>query len=99
MILILPLGSLRIRKSGSDGGHNGLASIIECLGTDDFPRLRLGIGPVPEDADVVNFVLGEFNTDDLKIVDEMISEASEAAVSIVRDGIDEAMMKYNRNPV
>ena len=94
----LSLGAIRIRKSGSDGGHNGLASIIEQLGTDQFPRLRLGIGPLPDNCSVVDFVLGEFEKDEQKIVDEMIITASEAALSVITDGVDEAIKKYNKNP-
>ena len=94
----LPLGTIRIRKSGSDGGHNGLASIIEQLETDQFPRMRLGIGYVPENKDVVDYVLGEFKQQELEVVDKMIDRASEAALSVIEDGLDEAMKKYNRNP-
>ncbi len=93
----LPLGTLRIRKSGSDGGHNGLASIIEQLETNQFPRLRVGIGPLPDDSSVVDFVLGTFKEDEQKIVNKMITDASEAARFVITDGIDEAMKKYN-NP-
>ncbi len=94
----LPLGAIRIRKSGSAGGHNGLASIIEQLETENFPRLRLGIGPLPDDLSVVDFVLGEFKKEQHKVVDEMIMTASEAAKFVISDGIDEAMKKYNKNP-
>lgn len=94
----LPLGSIRIRKSGSDGGHNGLASIIEQLETEDFPRMRLGIGDVPDGIDSVDFVLGEFKFEELEIVHTMIKRASEAALSVVNEGLEEAMTKFNRNP-
>lgn len=95
----LPLGSLRFRTGGSDGGHNGLASIIEQLGTDQFPRLRLGIGPVPPETDVVDFVLREFTPDEEKPLTEMITEAVEAILFAVDHEIEEAMSKYNkRNP-
>ena len=94
----LPLGALRIRKGGSDGGHNGLASIIEQLETNKFPRLRLGIGPLPEDESIVDFVLGEFEKEQKKIVQKMIKTASEAAVSVIENGVEEAMKKYNNNP-
>ena len=94
----LPLGKIRIRKSGSDGGHNGLASIIECLETEDFPRMRLGIGPIPDEQDTVKFVLGDFELEELKTVDEMIKTASQAITEILETGLEEAMTKYNRNP-
>ncbi len=94
----LPLGAIRIRKSGSAGGHNGLASIIEQLETEDFPRLRLGIGPLPDNLSVVDFVLGTFEKEQHKVVDELIMTASEAAAFVISDGIDEAIKKYNKNP-
>ena len=94
----LPLGAIRIRKSGSDGGHNGLASIIEQLETNQFPRLRVGIGPLPEECSVVDFVLGEFEKEKQKIVQDLIMTASETARAVITDGIDEAMKKYNNNP-
>ena len=94
----LPLGAIRIRKSGSDGGHNGLASIIEQLETNQFPRLRVGIGPLPANCSIVDFVLGEFEKEKQKIVQETIKTASEAAKSVITDGIEEAIKKYNKNP-
>lgn len=94
----LPLGAIRIRISGSDGGHNGLASIIEQLETNQFPRLRVGIGPLHEDCSVVDFVLGKFEKEKQEIVQKIITTASEAALSVVRDGIEEAIKKYNNNP-
>ncbi len=94
----LPLGSLRIRKDGSDGGHNGLESIIERLQTEDFPRLRLGIGPLPEDADVIEFVLGQFSKEESERTKEMIKKASEAALFCLEHPLEEAMSKYNGNP-
>ena len=94
----LPLGGIRIRRGGTGGGHNGLESIIEQLETDQFPRIRLGIGQVPESVRVVDFVLGAFERDDEEVVSEMISSASDAVISAINDGIEQAMMKYNRNP-
>jgi PTH1 family peptidyl-tRNA hydrolase len=96
--LYLPLGSVRIRSSGTDGGHNGLESIITELETDNFPRLRLGVGPVTEDEDYADFVLEKFSKDEMKSVDEMIKTASEAAMFICEQSLSEAMTKYNRNP-
>lgn len=94
----LPLGRIRIRGSGSDGGHNGLASIIEELGTEDFPRLRLGIGPLPEGVDQSDFVLGEFEQNEIESAEKMIATASEAVMFYLQNGLDEAMSKYNQNP-
>jgi PTH1 family peptidyl-tRNA hydrolase len=75
-----------------------LASIIEELQTEDFPRLRLGIGPLPEDTDQVEFVLGDFNKNETEIVEKMIKSASEATLVAIEQGLDEAMSKYNQNP-
>jgi PTH1 family peptidyl-tRNA hydrolase len=94
----LPLGSLRIRKGGSDGGHNGLESIIDQLQTEEFPRLRLGIGPVPEGADVIEFVLGKFNKEESERTEEMIKKASDAAMFCLDHSLEEAMSIYNGNP-
>ncbi len=94
----LPLGHIRIRGSGSDGGHNGLASIIDELGTTEFPRLRLGIGPLPEGVEQIDFVLGDFEPDETESVKKMIATASEAVTFYLRSGLDEAMSLYNRNP-
>ena len=95
----LPLGKIRLRTSGSDGGHNGLASIIETLETEDFPRLRLGIGPISEGADQVDFVLGKFEQNQFEVVKKMIQTASDAALLVSQKGIEEAMTRYNNNPV
>lgn len=94
----LPLGALRIRTGGSDGGHNGLASIVEELASENFPRLRLGIGPVPDNQDVVDFVLGEFTEAERPKAEHMIIAAAAAVEKAVRDGVDAAMSAYNRNP-
>ena len=94
----LPLGSLRIRKGGSDGGHNGLASIIERLQTEDFPRLRLGIGPLPENVDVVDFVLSEFTKEESERTEAMITKASAAVMFCLEHPLEEAMSIYNGNP-
>jgi PTH1 family peptidyl-tRNA hydrolase len=94
----LPLGALRFRSGGSDGGHNGLASIIETLNTEAFPRLRLGIGPVPDGHDVVDFVLGTFSRDELDPKTEMTARASRAVIFAIDHRLDEAMSNYNSNP-
>lgn len=94
----LPLGEVRIRKAGSGGGHNGLASIITELDSEDFPRLRLGISPVPENIDLADFVLEKFKNIEVKPVKKMIKIASEAAMFTCKHNLKEAMTKYNRNP-
>lgn len=94
----LPLGRIRIRAGGSDGGHNGLASVIEHLGTEEFPRLRMGIGPLPEKADQVEYVLKEFELNERTTVDKMIATASEAVLFCLEHDLEEAMSRYNQNP-
>ena len=94
----LPLGRLRFRPVGSDGGHNGLESIIGELETENFPRLRLGIGPVPESRDSVDFVLGEFTPEEADPAKKMIALAAEAVIFALHNRFDEAMSKYNINP-
>jgi PTH1 family peptidyl-tRNA hydrolase len=94
----IPLGALRLRKGGSDGGHNGLESIIQALGTDDFPRLRLGVGPVPPGEEIVDFVLGKFAKTEEKTVKKMIEMAAEAVIFAAGHRFDETMSKYNFNP-
>ncbi len=94
----LPLGRLRFRSSGSDGGHNGLLSMIETLGTTSFPRLRLGIGPAPEGIDPADFVLARFAPDELEAKEAMIRAAAEAVVFTIDHRFDEAMSTYNANP-
>ena len=94
----LPLGSVRIRKSGSDGGHNGLASLIYELESENFPRLRLGIGPVPENTDKADFVLEKFTPEEKKLVEKMIKTASDAVLFSFEQTLDEVMTKYNINP-
>lgn len=91
----LPLGSLRIRKQGSDGGHNGLASIIGDLGSQDFPRLRVGIGPLPAGAVWSDFVLSRFEPSEEPPVAEALSAAREAVLAIAAVGVERAQNLYN----
>ena len=88
----LPLGRIRLRRSGSAGGHNGLRSIIEALGTDAFDRLRVGVGRAGEAA---SHVLATFRPDERDLSDEMVLVAADAAERWLRDGIDEAMNAFN----
>jgi PTH1 family peptidyl-tRNA hydrolase len=92
----LPLGQLRFRAKGSDGGHNGLKSIIAQVG-EDFPRLRLGIGPLPSGNNVIDFVLGRFAPEELAGVSTMIGNAAEAALFFCVHGIEKAMNHYNKS--
>ncbi len=94
----LPLGALRFRSEGSDGGHNGLTSIIEQLGTQQFPRLRLGVGQPPEGADVADYVLSKFKKAERKKVERMVALAAEAVIFAVLHRFEKAMSQFNRNP-
>lgn len=89
----LPLGRIRIRPSGSDGGHNGIKSIIYLLETDCFPRLRVGIGE--PGVDIISYVLGRFSSDEHKILDDVIKVAADGVEAIVNFGVDQAMNMYN----
>lgn len=100
----LPLGKLRLRLSGSAGGHNGMKSIIAHLGTQDFPRLRLGINRADKSSSqsngqVVGHVLGKFASDERKIVDAAIDLASEAVEFSLRKGMEQSMNLYNGRQV
>ena len=90
----LPLGRLRLRPSGSDGGHNGLRSIIEHLG-EMFMRLRVGVGS-PQAGDLVDHVLGEFELPERELAAKAIERAAEAVEHVSRNGITSAMNIYNR---
>jgi PTH1 family peptidyl-tRNA hydrolase len=92
----LPLGSLRIRPRGSAGSHNGLKSIIGALQADEFGRVRMGVKPEGPVEDLVSYVLGPLRKADLKVVAEMLDQASEAVRVILKEGISRAMNRYNR---
>ena len=94
----LPLGALRFRPGGTDGGHNGLESIIETLETEAFPRLRLGIGPLPEGEEIVDFVLSRFAASELERVEKMVAQAAKAAIFAVLHRLEEAMSQFNHSP-
>ena len=88
-------GKIKIRKKGSAGGHNGMKSIIQMIGTEEFPRIRVGIGrPIRKD-DEINYVIGAIPEEDLKRLDEGIEKAQKAVEEILRNGVDSAMNKYN----
>jgi len=92
--LNLELGSLRIRRKGSSGGHNGVQSVIDCLGTKDFARVRIGIGR-GQSPDPVAHVLGRFGRDEQPVAETAIDKAADAVDQWVRDGIDAAMNRLN----
>ena len=89
------LGRLRIRPSGSAGSHNGLKSIISLLNSQDFPRVRVGIGKPPENWNLVNYVLGNFSQDEQNIVEKIIDSAKQSVKYIIEFGVDAAMNVFN----
>ena len=92
----LAVGRLRIRKGGSAGGHNGLKNIIQHLGTDQFPRIRVGVGEKPHpDYDLADWVLGKFVGEDKKAIDAAVKRAADAIECIIKEGIDRGMNKFN----
>lgn len=93
--LDLPLGRLRLRAKGSAGGHNGLRSIIEALGTTEFPRLRIGIGRPPEGTDPAEYVLTRFSAEEQRALDEALDRAVEALETAIAEGIGVAMNRFN----
>ena len=92
-------GNIRIRKKGSAGGHNGIKSIITHLGTQNFQRIKVGVGEKPKNWDLADYVLGTFSKDDRKLVDEALERTAKAAALIVQGEIDEAMNLYNKKLV
>ncbi len=92
----LPCGTIRVRASGGDGGHNGLADIERALGTHQYPRLRIGVGPKPSHYDLVDFVLGRFTDDELRTVEDSLDVACDAVESFVEAGVTETMNRFNR---
>ncbi len=96
--LDLPLGRLRLRPGGSHGGHNGLRSIIDALGSDAFPRLRVGIGRPPEGMDPAQFVLTPFTAEERATMDPALERATEAIETVIREGLQPAMSRFNAKP-
>lgn len=94
--LSLDFGQIRIRERGSDGGHNGLRSVIGSLGTRDFARLRMGIGAAPEGHDAADYVLGGFSRSEKKELEGFVDQAAECCLVWLRDGISKAMDQFNR---
>ncbi|HYO25381.1 MAG TPA: aminoacyl-tRNA hydrolase [Lacipirellulaceae bacterium] len=91
----LPVGQVRLKPQGSDGGQNGLADVIRALGTKEFPRLRIGIGPVPDRWNPADFVLGKFTAGEREIIDVEIARAADAVKLWASEGLAPAMNKYN----
>jgi PTH1 family peptidyl-tRNA hydrolase len=99
--LDLPLGRIRLRQSGSSGGHKGMNSIVSALGSEDFPRIRVGIGrpqtgeqSINEEA-IVNYVLSDFSPQEEAIVTPVIAKVAEAIDCFLTQGIEAAMNKFN----
>ena len=92
----LPLGRLRARARGSEGGHNGLRSIIEQLGTNEFPRLRVGVGRGDSRRDLADHVLARFEPDEHAEIDRAILRAADAAEMFATDGIEKVMNLFNK---
>jgi len=92
---LLDFGRLRFRRGGSDGGHNGLASVLEELGTTAVPRLRVGIGAPPPDVSTIDYVLSPFGPDEP--ADELAAQTAQAVAYCVQAGIEAAMNRYNGN--
>jgi PTH1 family peptidyl-tRNA hydrolase len=91
----LPLGALRLRSQGSAGGQKGLADIIRRLGTEEIPRLRIGVGPVPASWDAVDFVLSRFAKDEIPEIELSVVRAADAVELWATKGLPEAMNRYN----
>ena len=88
-------GKIKIRKKGSAGGHNGMKSIIQMIGTEEFPRIRVGIGRPIHKGDEINYVIGAIPEEEQKKLDEGTEKAQNAIVEILKNGVDSAMNKYN----
>jgi len=94
----LELGKLRIRPKGGDGGHKGMKSVIEWLETEEFPRLRIGIGQPPQGMDMVEYVLSEFSPEEEEVIEAAIERAVEAILFMLDHDIEGAMNKFNPMP-
>ena len=89
-------GQLRIRKKGSAGGHNGIKNIIANLGTDVFPRIKIGVGEKPKKYDLADYVLGHFSKEDRSVMEEAFREAADAVEMMITEGPDAAMNAFNK---
>lgn len=89
-------GNIKIRKQGSAGSHNGMKSVIEELGTENFTRIRVGIGRPEFKDDMINYVLGSIPEDEVKALEEGEEKAKDAAIEIIKNGVDSAMNKFNK---
>jgi peptidyl-tRNA hydrolase, PTH1 family len=92
----LPLGAIRIRARGGTGGHQGLESIAEAAGTDEFARLRIGVGPAPASKDLPDYVLAKFTEEERNALPPIIEAAASAVFDAAADGLTRAMNRWNR---
>ncbi|WDV45556.1 aminoacyl-tRNA hydrolase [Clostridiaceae bacterium M8S5] len=92
----IDLGTIRIRKKGSAGSHNGMKSIIYHIKNDDFPRIRIGIGRPNQGQDLAYFVLNKFNKEEREKIDEIVEIASDSVIEIIKNNVDYAMNKFNK---
>jgi PTH1 family peptidyl-tRNA hydrolase len=97
--IALELGVIRVRERGSHGSHNGLRSIIDVLGTEEFPRVRLGIGKGEPPPDLAEYVLADFPQEDVLVVQEVVGQAAEAVEVMAREGTAAAMNRFNARPL
>lgn len=92
----LPVGKIRVRRDGSAGGHNGVKSVIQCLGTDQFPRVKVGVGAKPHpDYDLADWVLSRLTFDEERALSPVMDNAARAALMIMDEGVDQAASTYN----
>jgi PTH1 family peptidyl-tRNA hydrolase len=94
--LDLPLGEIRIRKIGSPGTHKGMVSIAQEINSTEFPRIRIGIGPLPSGVDATDFVLADFQKGEESVIDNCLAKAEEAVALIMAKGVPHAMNRFNR---
>lgn len=93
--IALPPGKIRLRPRGTAGGHNGIRSVIEALGTEEFARLRIGVGRPPDGADQIGYLLSEMEPGQRRQVEEAVDRAADAVARVLTDGITEAMNRFN----
>ena len=91
----LEKSDIRIRKQGSPGSHNGMKSVTENMGTQAFPRIRVGIGKPEHSEDLINYVIGKISKEEQELLEEGVKKAKEAVIEYIKNGIDSAMNKYN----
>ncbi len=92
----IPRGTIRIRKKGGPGTHNGMRSVVSCMGAEGFPRIRIGIGSDTR-MRLMDYVTGRLGKEEKKILDQAADQAAEAVICIIKEGIDKAMNRYNGN--